>query len=161
MTVPVPAVSGGVSDCVTVPEKPRAENAVELLLATERLPAVPVCSVIAPPVMVDAAVVPVIASIFPSKVPTVSLISTLIGVTPAAVVPAVEPVFTKWITVPLTVMVSPPANGDARPLTAPDSTVEVVIGPAGPTWFAAVPGIVLSPAGVAGVLVGIGLTLKS
>src|ERR1700674_3589427 len=62
---------------------------------------------------------------------------------------------------PSTEMVSLTEKPDVRPLTAPDSTVEPVIAPAGPTWTAGVPVTVLSPMGVAGVVVGKGLLLKS
>src|ERR1700686_5863072 len=104
--------------------KPSAANA-GAELETDRSWAVPVCSVMAP---VEASMVgatPVIAPIFPSKVPTVSLISMLMGVTPMAVVPAVEPVFTKLITWLFTVMLSPAAKGLVRELLGdvPDSVV--------------------------------------
>src|ERR1700688_4322223 len=112
--------------------KPSAANA-GAELETDRLAAVPVCSVMAPVEALMVGATPVIAPIFPSKVPTVSLISMLMGVTPMAVVPAVEPVFTKLITWPFTVIVSPAAKGLVSELVpaAPDSVVLAEIATAG------------------------------
>src|SRR5437879_13897201 len=107
---------------------------------------------------------PVIAPIFPSKVPTVSLISMLMGVTPMAVVPAVEPVFTKLITWPFTVMVSPALKFVVSESLgeAPDSVVAAVIGAGVAALFnAAEPVTVASPNGVGGVHTGKGIWLKS
>src|SRR5260370_34008263 len=75
---------------------------------------------------VDGVGGPVMVSILPSKVATVSVTSTLIGTTPGAVVP----VFTKLITVPLTVMVSPGAKlvPSAFAPAAPDNVVVPLMG---------------------------------
>src|SRR5438552_1263354 len=97
-TCPVPAVPPPVRGRVKA-VRPRAPNAVLLLVATVMVLAVPVCSVIAPPLIVGAT--PVIAPIFVSRswmVPVVrliSLVARLVGV------------LTMVIAVPSTVIVSP------------------------------------------------------
>src|ERR1700694_5175228 len=130
-----------------VVEKPSAANAGDEL-ETDRFCAVPVCSVMAPVEALMVGATPVIAPIFPSKVPTVSLISMLMGVTPMAVVPAVEPVFTKLIAWPFTVMVSPAMKLVVSELLGdvPDSVVAAVIGAGVAALFkAAAPVTVESP----------------
>src|SRR6266851_6943498 len=159
MTKPVPAVPPPVRTAVTGDVKPSAPNA-DAELETERLAAVPVCSVIAPVEALMVGATPVIAPIFPSKVPTVSLISMLMGVTPMAVVP----VFTKLITWPSTVMESPTWKFVVSELLgdAPESDVAAVIGAGVAALFkAAAPVIVASPKGVAGVPTGKGFCAKS
>src|SRR5438034_10885760 len=74
-TCPVPAVPPPVRGTFTGAVRPRAPNAVVLLVLIVRLLAVPVCSVIAPPLIVGAT--PVIAPIFVNRfwmVPVVRLI---------------------------------------------------------------------------------------
>ncbi len=66
-TCPVPIVPPPPRVAVAVPVKPRAANAVEFELVTERSAVVPVCNVIEPAVMVDGIAVPVIESILASK----------------------------------------------------------------------------------------------
>src|ERR1700733_14282807 len=66
--------------------------------------------------------------------------------------------------VPSTVMVSPAAKPVVKESlgAAPESAVAAVIGVGVANWFsAAVPVTVLSPGGMAAVVVGSGLTLKS
>ena len=101
MTVPSPAVSGGVRARFTADTKPSWGNDVPVLVIV-RLAVVPVCSVIAPPVMVGVA--PVIAPILPSKVPTLSPKAT----SGEAALPAAPA--TTLIVVPSTTMVSPAAK---------------------------------------------------
>src|SRR5437899_9380341 len=98
-TCPVPAVPPPVRGTFTGAVRPRAPNAVVLLVLIVRLLAVPVCSVIAPPLIVGAT--PVIAPIFVNRswmVPVVRLIWL------AARLVAV---LTMVIGVPFTVIVSP------------------------------------------------------
>src|ERR1700692_3336118 len=70
--------SGGTAAGAAAP-RPSAANAAAFELVPLSLSLLRLFSVIAPPLTVDAAVVPVMASIFPSKVPTVSVTSMLIG----------------------------------------------------------------------------------
>src|SRR5437899_1674769 len=117
--------------------KPSAANAAAFVVVTFRLDPALLRNVIAPPLTVDGTVVPVMASIFPSKVPTVSVTSMLMGTTPGAVVP----VFTKLITVPLTVMVLPGAKLAASESEAalPDNCVAPVIAAGGDAWLVTPP----------------------
>src|ERR1700694_729921 len=153
MTVPVPAVSGGVRGWFTDAAKPSWGNDVPVLVIV-RVAAVPVCSVIAPPVMVGAT--PVIVVILDSKVPTLSPKATSGKVAlPAA--PALT-----VIVVPSTTLVSLALKFSESVPAAPPSTVATVIGCVGDCWFTtAVPVTVLSPNGSGGVGVGSGLTEKS
>jgi hypothetical protein len=153
-TKPVPAVPPPVRAAVMVVEKPSAPKAGDEL-ETDRSCAVPVCSVIAP---LDALIVgatPVMAPIFASKVPTVSVTSIEL--------PAV-PVLTNVSVVPSTTMVSPTAKFVVSESLgeAPDSVVAAVIGAAVAALFkAAAPVTVASPNGVGGVPTGKGFWLKS
>src|SRR6202048_2425130 len=154
MTKPVPAVPPPVRVAATVVEKPSAPNA-GAELETERLDAVPVCSVIAPVEALMVGATPVIEPIFVSKVPTVLVTLNWL---PAA------PLATKVNVVPLIVMVSPTAKlvvseslGDG-----PDSAVAAVIGAGVAALFnAADPVTVASPEGVAGVPRTKGFWMKS
>src|SRR5215210_2120759 len=119
---------------------------------------VPVCSVIAPAVMVLGTDV-VTPAILASKVPTVSEMSMLVPVVPAG-----EPVFTKVNVLPLTTIVSPAATGAANEFgVTPESSVVASIATpvGGPLREAAAPINVASEAAVAGVPTGNGLAVKS
>ena len=63
-----PPTRSGAGVAVTVAPKPSDANAAVFELVTVRLAPSPPCSVIAPPLMVDGVVVPVIESIFASSV---------------------------------------------------------------------------------------------
>src|SRR2546423_490173 len=110
-TFPVPAVPPPVRGTFTGAVRPRAPNAVVLLVVTLRVLAVPLCSVIAPPLIVGAT--PVIAAILSIRswtVPVVTLIwfaARFVGVV------------TMLITVLSTVMVSP--GGPATKLVVSES----------------------------------------
>ena len=98
-----------------------------------------------------------------SSVPTVSLISILV---PGgfAVVPAVDPVFTKLKVTPSIVMLSPAAKLDGSESlgAVPDSLVAAVIGAGVVAWLKAdEPVMVLSVYGAAGVPTGSGFEAKS
>src|SRR6185312_15948745 len=64
--------SGGCT-AVTGPAKPSAPNAAAFELVTERVAASSVCSVMTPPLTVEGVDVPVMASIFDSRVWTLSV----------------------------------------------------------------------------------------
>src|ERR1035437_8376942 len=134
--------------------KPSAANA-DAELATDRFCAVPVCSVVAPVRALRVGATPVIAPVFASRVPTVSVTSIEF--------PTV-PVFTKLMVVPSTTMLSPGTKLVVSESlgAAPDSVVAAVIGPGDAAWFnAAAPVTVLSPKGVGGVPKTRGFWLKS
>src|SRR5260370_5729031 len=134
--------------------KPSAPNAGEEL-ESDRSCAVPVCSVIAPVEALMVGATPVIAPIFVSKLPTVSVTLSWLPTAPAA---------TKVIVVPSTTMVSPAAKfvvseslGDG-----PDSVAAAVIGAGVAALFnAAAPVTGLSPKGTGGGPMGKGFSLKS
>src|ERR1700688_2001240 len=112
--------SGGTAAGAAAP-RPSAANASEFELVTVRLAPLLLRSVIAPPLIVDAAEVPVIESIFASSVWTLSVTLSWLPVAPEA---------TKGIGVPLTLMVSPAAKLVASEFVfaAPDNVVVPVTG---------------------------------
>src|SRR5512140_3619225 len=116
-----PLTRSGGTDVGAEAPKPSAANAAAFELVTVRLAPMLLRSAIAPPLMVDGTVVPVIASIFVNIVWTLSV--TLSWLTPA-------PAATKVMGVPLTVMLSPAAKLVASEFVfaAPDNSVAPVIG---------------------------------
>ena len=116
-----PLTRNGAGFALAVALKPSAANAAVFELETVRLAPSPPCSAITPPVTVDGVPVPVIESIFASKVWTLSVMLSWLPVAPDA---------TKVIGVPLTVMVSPAAKLAASESVpaAPESSVAPVIG---------------------------------
>ncbi len=72
-TLPATCSGGNVTDGGVL--KPSAANAAAFVVVTFRLDPALLRNVTAPPLTVDGTVVPVMASIFPSKVPTVSVTS--------------------------------------------------------------------------------------
>src|SRR5882724_335227 len=162
MTTPVPAVPPPPRAVVTGDVKPSKVNA-EAALVMLRFCAVPVCSVMAPVVALIVGATPVTVWILLSRVPTVSLPSMLV---PGgyAVVPAVDPVFTKLNVTPSTVILSPATKlvGSESLGAVPDRVVAAVIGPGVVAWLKAEePVMVLSVYGAAGVPTGKGLEAKS
>ena len=148
-TKPVPAVPPPVRAAVMVVAKPSAANADDEL-ETDRSAAVPECSVIAPVAALMVGATPVIAPIFASRVPTVSVTLSWLPTAPLA---------TKVMVVPSTTMVSPAVKfvvSESLGL-APDSVVAAVIGAGVAALFnAAAPVTVESPKGTAGVPTGNG-----
>src|SRR6478736_9554930 len=145
MTTPAPAVPPPPLVAVTVGVKPSAANAAAFELETDRFEVVPVCSVIAPPAIVEGFAVPVRESILASIVVILSVMLSWLPTAPAA---------TNVTVVPLTVMVSPTAKFDvieSEP-AAPDSAVAPAMG-AGTTalLLTELPVVVASVKGVAGV----------
>ena len=98
---PLTRNGAGAAVAVPVAPKPSAANAAVFELVTVRSSPSPPCSVIAPPLMVEGFVVPLIESIFASSVWTLSVTLSWLPVAPEA---------TNVIGVPLTVMVSPAAK---------------------------------------------------
>ena len=144
-TWPVPAVPPPVRSAVAVPVKPSAANAVEFELVTVRSEAVPECSVIAPPDMLDGMAAPVIESIFVSRFEMLSVTLSWLPTAPAA---------TKVTMVPSMVIVSPTAKLALSELlgVAPDNAVAPVFGTAGDALlFWTVPLVEASTKGAAGV----------
>src|SRR6202166_4021162 len=119
--------SGGTAAGAAAP-RPSAANAAEFELVTVRLAPLLLFSVIAPPLIVDAAVVPVIESIFESSVWTLSVRLSWLPVAPEA---------TKVMGVPLTVMLSasPKLAASESVPGLPDNSVAPVIGAGVEAWL--------------------------
>src|SRR5882757_1857857 len=154
VTTPVPAVPPPPRDAVMGDVKPSEVNAPAVLVML-RFCAVPVCMVMAPVEALMVGVTPVMAAIFESSVPTLSVMSILL--------PAV-PVVTKVSVVPSTTMVLPATKLEGSELlgAVPDRAVAAVIGAGVVAWLKAEePVMVLSVGGAAGVHTGKGLEAKS
>jgi hypothetical protein len=122
-------------------EKPNAANAACALGSAdeaeiEKLAALGVLIVTAPPSMLEGVVVPVIESIAESKLPTVPDVVLMTKGLPDVLVGSDDE---KLMVVPLTLMVSPLAKlaeSESVP-GAPDSAVAAVIGAGGVCWLVA------------------------
>src|SRR6185295_11670132 len=128
-----PVTRSGGCTAATVPTNTGAPNAATFELVTERVAASSVCSVMTPPLTVEGVDVPVMASIFDSRVWTLSVTLSWFPVAPDA---------TNVSAVPLTVMVLPATKlEDKESVPAmPDRRVAPVTGPAtGKTWLVTTP----------------------